>query len=105
MLPPMSEAQRRCIKLGDAAADVGDATGRSWEDSWVGVTWLTHDLPTIYKAKPERWEAELYKTDASEGQPGQGLQQAGLQAPCTAQRDRATGTARGLSKRGRRGGA
>ena len=20
----------------------GDATGRSWEDSWVGVTWLTH---------------------------------------------------------------
>ena len=83
----------------------GDATGRPWEDSWVGVTWLTHDLPTIYKAKPERWEAELYKTDASEGQPGQGLQQAGLQAPCTAQRDRATGTARGLSKRGRRGGA
>ena len=34
----------------------GDATGRSWEDSWVGVTWLTHDL----RREAREMEVELY---------------------------------------------
>ena len=78
----------------------GDATGQSWEDSWVGVTWLTHDL----RREAREMEVELYRTDARRRDSRRGLQQTGLgvQAPRTTQRGRAT--ARGLSKRGRRGG-
>ena len=43
----------------------GDATGQSWEDSWVGVTWLTHDL----RREAREMEVELYRTDAPAGQP------------------------------------
>ena len=36
--------------------------------SWVGVTWLTHDLTDLRR---EAWEmeVELYRTDAPAGQP------------------------------------
>ena len=60
----------------------GDAAGRSWEDSCVGVTWLTHDL----RREARGMEAELYKTDTGARRDSRrGLRQAGLgvQAPCT----------------------
>ena len=43
----------------------GDATGRSWEDSWVGVTWLTHDL----RREAREMEVELYRSETSAVQP------------------------------------
>lgn len=42
-----------------------DATGQSWEDSWVGVTWLTHDL----RREAREMEVELYRPEASTVRP------------------------------------
>ena len=43
----------------------GDAAGDRWEESWVGITWLTSDLRRVARGM----EAEMYKVDAPAGQP------------------------------------
>ena len=43
----------------------GDAAGRPWDDSWVGVTWLTPDQ----RREARGIEVELYKANAPAGQP------------------------------------
>ena len=43
----------------------GDAVGGAWEESWVGITWLTPDLRQVARGM----EAEIYKVSAPAGQP------------------------------------
>ena len=40
-------------------------TAERWADSWVGVTWLTHDL----RREAREMEVELYRSETSAVQP------------------------------------
>ena len=71
MSPPRSTTGARARAHGSRQLDVlvrwsgGDAAGQSWDDSWIGVTWLTHDQRKVAR----EMEVEFYKADAPVGQP------------------------------------
>ena len=69
MSPPRSTTGARARAHGSRQLDVlvrwsgGDAAGQSWDDSWIGVTWLTHDQRKVAR----EMEVEFYKADAPVG--------------------------------------